>query len=459
MVPSRLAASGLVLILSGLYVSAAQVPQGLAAPVGYRQADRSEVVDADTQELPTGPLDREIVTGRSWVSLYDALPGARRRPLDVLRHYVNLAESGGGLRLGGYVTDEGGSTVVWIPGVRPLWAYIVVSEEGQGIEVRFIEESSPRPRRFIVPSDRLAGQWNADQPDVSAYRAELRPAVTSIFQQVAAMWRGSAPLNEPKGGAYSVAMPPVEAVAESGPLAMLTTLLVRPRSQACESCAPNPDGEARRLVTVSVNAPETAVGALDLKDSQGRVLYEWRPATRSGPASTKTRDRHLVLTREGRPPLWLPVSRAAHIQAQIAALDDMGRDTVDMAKVRAEQEAALKAMEKIDPAAAKAARAALEATPMPTMVGVADGHRAQLAEALASLSEKERGEPAVLQDGTEIVVLNPAYFDRSAPRAMPQVVVVTYAEPQDYALADLVDRLTSVDWRPLLAPRPERSPR
>jgi hypothetical protein len=456
----RSAALGLFLIaISRLYVSAAQVPLGLAAPPGYRETDQSEVAERETHELPTGPLDRETVTGRSWITNYDALPALRRRPLDVLRHYVSLAEARGGLRLGGYVTDEGGSTVVFVPAPRPLWAHIVVEAEGEGVEVRFVEETTPRARRFSVPSDRLPGQWNADQPDLSAYPTTLRPAVGAHFSQVSAMWRAADPLRQPKGGAFSVAMPSIESVPETGPVPVVTTLLVRPRSQACESCPQNPDGEARRLVAITINEPEVAAKALELKDAQGHVIYEWRPAARPNATTTRTRDRHVVLTREGRPALWLPVSRAAYLQAQIAAVDGMGRDVPDAAKIRAEQEAAIRDLEKIDPAAAKAARAAIAATPIPDMRAVTGVQRAELTEALAALSEKERAEPARLEDGTEIVIRNPAFFDAAAPRVVPQVVVVTYAEAQDYALADLVDRLMSVDWRPLLAGRPERSPR
>lgn len=454
----RSAALGLLLIaISRLYVSADQAPPGLAPPPGYREADQSEVAERETHELPTGPLDRETVTGRSWVTNYDALPAMRKRPLDVLRHYVALAETRGGLRLGGYVTDEGGSTVVFVPGPRPLWAYIVVGDEGQGVEVRFVEETTPRVRRFSVPADRLPGQWNPDQPDVSAYPATLRAGVTAHFSLVASIWRAADILRQPKGGAFSVAMPPIESVPETGPLPVVTTLLVRPRSQACESCPQNPDGEARRLVAITINEPEVAAKVLELKDGQGRVMYEWRPASRPSATMTRTRDRHMVLTREGRPALWLPVSRAAYLQAQIAALDGMGRDVPDAARIRAEQEAAIRDLEKIDPAAAKAARAALAATPIPDMRAVTSVQRTELAEALAALTEKERAAPARLEDGTEIVIRNPAFFDGAAPRVLPQVVVVTYAEAQDYALADLVDRLMSVDWRPLLAGRPERS--
>ena len=67
-----------------------------------------------------------------------------------------------------------------------------------------------------------------------------------------------------------------------------------------------------------------------------------------------------------------------------------------------------------------------------------------------ALTPEGRRKPAFLPNGAALVTTNPAYFRKDLPPGAPQLIVVTYAEPQSYYFVDLVDRLKAVEWAWLL---------
>jgi hypothetical protein len=452
MAPSRLAAVFLAVI--AIHVSAAQTTASpVPAPPGYRLVGAEDVRE-ETQEFPTGPLDRERVTGLRWQLLYDALPGLTRSPLDILRHYVTTAERRGGFRLFGYVDDLGGKVTAFVPAARPLWIEATPGDNGAGIEVVIVEETVPVVRKLAVPAERIPGRWVAPVFNLSVYAPADRADVTRVFNEVAAHWRAAAALVPPMGAGYRVAMAPMDEVGPRGPAPMDFQLIAGIRYQACAACAISEASESRRLVGIAINDPAKAADPAIVSGPDGTEWFAWRPVRVESPTMTRTRDGRVLLTLENRPPLWLPVSREAFLTAQVAALDRTTGSIPDAKKVRDEQEAAIREIEKIDPAAAKVARAALAAAPAMGDVRVATNPlRAQLIEELTRLSPEDRRKPAVQDDGGQVVLVNPAYFQPGGARARPHVAVVTLSDAQDYFLVDLIDRLKSVDWRWLVGER------
>ena len=241
-----------------------------------------------------------------------------------------------------------------------------------------------------------------------------------------------------------------DSVPEHGPVPLSISATVLLRFQDCASCQVREASESRRMLGVEINRLETAVVSLPFRDTAGHPMFEWRPAQSVSADITRTRGGHLVMTRPGRPALWLPVSHEAYIRAQLTEYSRVGQNMPDLAKAAAEQEQALRELEKIDPAAAKEARAALRAAGQPTLAAGANPLVAMLTEELNGLSPEDRRKPATLADGAAIVVRNPAYDDPSLPRTAAQVIVLTFESPQDYFLEDVIDRLKALDWSGLM---------
>lgn len=446
----RLVRAAAVVTLCGAGLSAAQNPPvPFAPPVGYVVGDAADVTE-ETVDFSTGPLARESVRGRRWQVFYEAIPGARRRPIAITRHYLTQVEARGGSRLFGYMGEGGGQVWAHVPGPKPLWLQVAAGNDGDGIELTVVEELSPRERRLPVPAERLDGRWRPDVVNLAAYPASFRPTLQRSLTEVSALLRAVPLLAPPAGAAWAVVTGYDDSVPERGPVPLSMAAIVLLRFQDCASCPVHDESEGRRMLSVEINRPETAVVSLSFRDPAGRTMFEWRPEQSVSADITRTRGGHLVMTRPGRPPLWLPVSHEAYIRAQLAEYSTLGQRMPDMAKALAEQEQALRELEKTDPAAAKEARAALRAAGTPALTAGANPAVAMLTEELNGLSPEDRRKPAALADGATIVVTNPAYDDPALPRTAAQVIVVRFESPQDYFLEDVVDRLKPLDWSGLM---------
>lgn len=452
MAPGRLALA--VVAVLGLDVSgASQVQPLLPGPPGYQLVDSSES-PAETEEFSVSPLGRQRVTGRRLYLLYEPRPLLRKRPLDILRHYVSVVEARGGSRLFGYVDDVGGQLWLHVPAPKPIWIDARPSESGAGLEIIMIEETTPEARRLPIPAERIEGRWGSDDSDLSMYAASDRPHLKTLFDRTAARWRSTKPLTPPMGATFSVITPSREDAPVTGPLPFDMLLIARPRFQSCADCPVEQANEGRRLVDVSINQPEKAATQSGYEGPNDEEWFEWHVESQETPTIVRTRDGRLMITQPNRPSPWIPVTQEAFLRAQIASLDAAARPP-DLKKALAEQEEAIRAIEKLDPAAAKAARAAM-AEALSTMGDVKGGlapERARLEEELKGLSSEDRRKPATLPGGAALVRKNPGYFRTDLAATVPQLVVVTYAAPQDYFLVDLVDRLKSaVEWTWLVDP-------
>jgi hypothetical protein len=139
--------------------SAPPVPlaQRIPLPAGYASEQDTEsdgVFDFATARGVRGHILRRFVQ-----------PGDdKSNVLEVVAHFAGELHRQGGIVLNDRLNDLAGRIDGRIPGAKPVWLHVDVSDEGGLIDVVMLEERQPVAREIPVEESAVPGTWSSDLP-------------------------------------------------------------------------------------------------------------------------------------------------------------------------------------------------------------------------------------------------------------------------------------------------------
>lgn len=394
-----------------LPAAARQDPPALTArfpaPDGYR------VIDEDGGNGTGDFVFARGVTGRQLRRTLEAPDGAQVSTLGVARHFAERLRTQGGVMFADRINHGGGRLEGRIPGERPVWLHVDITDEGRSIGMVAIEQEPGAPATDLpVGETRIPGAWGVGENLYNMTAAD-RPAAMAVRTAVASL---VAPVLSPYlGWAWRASTEDLADVTLAAPGAFPYRVHVfgLMRSQECPACPIITDTHGVTMVRLEINYVE----ALGERDQATLVAEGFFLEPSFG-------DDRRLFTRQGRPPLWVPVTREAYLQARVRFAERIGGSaSTEMDAAVAEFEAAMKELEKTNPAAARQARAEFEASRALMRRQTADGATA-LRDELASLSNSDRRAPATDPVGRRVVRLNAAYFEPGRPKTAVHFLVL-----------------------------------
>ena len=195
------------------------------------------------------------------------------------------------------------------------------------------------------------------------------------------------------------------------------------RTQPCATCPVTTDTHGITAFTVDVNRVES-IGDPDQTTLKNEGFFVDPGFTISSQVTPFKDGGRLLITRAGRPALFVPVTKQAYLEARIRFTQTMGGAVGSaLNSAVAEFEKAMNELEKTDPAAAKQARAEF-AESRKAQAGGTAADLEGLRKELASLSAAEKVAPAEDPVGHRIARLNPAYFEAGRGKTAPHFVVI-----------------------------------
>lgn len=350
---------------------------------------------------------------------------------------------------------------------RPaLVALVALELAGAPLAAQVSDASDPR----------LPGSWRAIpelrvSPDLTPTAAE-RTAARALSDRLRTLLRAAAPDDRLRGVEarfrnWLADLADADSLWRRGPL-MLSVELPFHEKYFDDAGSPVTAMEPGAGITVLVNDPRHFLFATYVSPTGERYYNHTRDQPRThGVAAYEASNFRFwpvhVITRPGRPPVTLPVSRAEYVVAMIHELereggrvgDDFARGIKDLEKELAGARA------RGDATAAQAIGEALreirKAAAEQRGGGVAADGVAQLRRELAAMSPLERARPAYVEitagvdpgddaetkgrvmsrlvddpkNGVAVVRINPAFWDRSLPRTTPQLITVEFSRRHD----------------------------
>jgi len=197
------------------------------APAQQTLADRVPLPDGYASEQDTqtdGAYDFASVPGvrghilRRYVQAGDD----KTSPPDIAAFFAAFVHSQRGIVFGDRVNNLASRLDGRIPGDKPLWLHIEVSDEGGVIDVLVLEERQPIARELPVEEQNVEGTWTSDLPIGVRLSPSLKPY---------------------RGWAWSL-------VADGDSRAKL---LAAQRTQACGSCPIVTDKTPVTIATFSID--------------------------------------------------------------------------------------------------------------------------------------------------------------------------------------------------------------
>ena len=84
--------------------------------------------------------------------------------LDIVAHFAGELHRRGGVVLSDRLNDLVGRIDGRIPGTRPVWLHVDVSDQGGLIDVLMLEERQPVAREIPVEESAVPGTWSSEMP-------------------------------------------------------------------------------------------------------------------------------------------------------------------------------------------------------------------------------------------------------------------------------------------------------
>jgi len=293
---------------------------------------------------------------------------------DIARYFADLLHAQGGFLFDDRVNNRAGRLDGRIPGLRPVWLHVEINDDGSALDITALEESAASARDMPLEDTGVAGTWAATEALADMAAAD-RPGALKARDALSAL---AAPLFRPlQGWAWQL----TAEVLSDGSAATTATSPYRvrlaglQRSQACATCPALTDTQKVTAFTMDVNRVESLGDIVqDTVRSEGFFL---NPGFMSSAEVTRFKEGGRVLvTRPGRPALFVPVTRETYLEARIRYAQG------------------------------------------------ANGNVDELRKELATLSADDRSAPAGDSLGRPIARLNPAYFEAGRDRAAPHFIVI-----------------------------------
>jgi hypothetical protein len=438
--------------LAVLVTAAAQKPasfERFPPPSGYALVNETRAQNAN-EMVELSNLDNVYITGNVYRATYRATLPVPPKPIDVLRHYRDLVSSQNGIREMGIVYDYGGSLIARVPGSPAVWVYATLDMERRRLEVRLIEEITSSKTALPVPPEQIPGRWILPaQIGVGVGTAE-RPQAQAATTRIVSLLQSLPALGSIRGAELAVTTAPVPratARASGDPAAAWRAqVFFRRLAQECRTCPIRHTPDMNEDIDVRANDLSSVFEPLNQVDPAGRSMFAAPGTERLSPQVMRTAALDFIVTRPGRPPLWLPVSREDFLRAQVQHLrPQAAQANAQVAERMKRREEAIRVLEKADPAAAKEVRTQLDA-PMASINQVATEQERMINEEIGRMSPVERAAPAMDPNGRAIVALNPAYADPTLARGTPQFLVWRFRPVSELLVADYLDRVrTALD--------------
>lgn len=367
---------------------------------------------------------------------------------EIVRFFAGRLRAQNGFLFDDRFSSGGGRLDGRIPGPKPVWLHVDISDEGRGLDIIALEETTASTRPMPVEETSIPGSWSTGETFVDMPSAD-RAGALRARDAIAAL---ASPSFRPyQGWAWRVTVDDFQdnSAGSATTFPYQVGVFGFPRSQPCATCPVTTDTHGVTAFTVDVNRVES-IGEPDQATLKAEGFFIDPGFTTTGQITPFKDGGRILITRVGRPALFVPVTRDAYLQARIRYTQTMGGavgSALDAAVV--EFEKAMKELEKTNPAAAKQARAEFAESRKANTGSTGAGVDA-LKQELAALSVEEKRAPAEDLVGRKVVRLNPAYFESGRPRTAPHFAVVDV--PWKYGVhevtlyqRDLVEKfLTSV---------------
>jgi hypothetical protein len=171
---------------------------------------------------------------------------------DIARFYADQLHAQNGMLFDGRVNNRAGRIDGRIPGARPVWLHVDISDDGNVVDVIALEERAAASRTTPVEETRIAGSWTTDEAlgDMPASERAIAMRTRDTLSTLAA------PFFKPfMGWAWRVT---VEVLRDgSGETVSAHPYRVRvsgrQRSQACATCPVTTDAQDVIVFTMDVN--------------------------------------------------------------------------------------------------------------------------------------------------------------------------------------------------------------
>jgi hypothetical protein len=293
---------------------------------------------------------------------------------DIARYFADLLHAQNGVLLDDHLNNRVGRLDGRIPGPHPIWLHVDITDDGSVLDIVALEEAAASTRDMPVEEARASGSWTTGDTLVDTAAADralvihMRDALSSL----------AAPAFRPYSGwAWRVtaedANPGSVATTTMSPYRVRLSGLAR--MQPCATCPVTTDTRAVTAFTMDVNRVES-LGDLDTSTPRSDAFFIDPGFTPSGSVTRFKGGARILVTRAGRPALFLPVANEVYLAAQVRFAEAAGSTT--------------------------------------------DAIRSEL----AGLSPEARNTPAHDALGRGIVRLNPSYFEPGRDRASAHFAVI-----------------------------------
>jgi hypothetical protein len=351
------------------------------APPGYSVEQDTE--SEGSRNFSTAPNVRGHIL-RRFVQAGDDGPAG---VAEVAGYFADLLHDQNGFLFDDHLNSNSGRLDGRIPGPRPVWLHVEISDESNVVDIIALEEFAGSAHEMPVEEPRVPGSW-ATGERLTTVPAADRAAANGVRDALAAL---AAPAFRPyQGWAWQV-------TSEDLPDGALSTTSTYPyrvrvaglrRSQACATCAVSTDTRGVTIFTVEVNHVE-ALGELDTATLATDGFFVDPGFVSTSQVTPFRSGGRILVTATGRPALFEPVTRDEYLQARIRYAESSGNS-----------------------AGAGALR-----------------------QELSGLSSEDKRAPATNTAGRRIAKLNAAYFTAGAGRATAQFLVIDV--PWKYGVGDV----------------------
>lgn len=198
---------------------------------------------------------------------------------EIVRFFADRLHAQNGFLFDDRFSSSGGRLDGRIPGPKPVWLHVDITDEGRGLDIIALEESAASTRPMPIEEASIAGSWSTgemfvDMPAadrVNALRA--RDALATLAE----------PFFKPfQGWAWRVTVEELRDGSTRAPIDSTPPYRVRvsgrQRSQACATCPVTTDAQDVTVFTMDVNRAEsldpgsTPTGAITRFKDGGKIL-------------------------------------------------------------------------------------------------------------------------------------------------------------------------------------------
>ncbi len=298
---------------------------------------------------------------------------------EIVRFFADRLHAQNGVLFDDRFSSAGGRLDGRIPGPKPVWLHVDITDEGRGLDIIALEESAASARTMPVDEASIPGSWSTSEMFVDMPAGD-RAAAIRTRDAVAAL---ASPSFRPyQGWAWRASIEDFQdnSAATASTFPYQVHVFGLQRSQPCATCAITTDTHGVTAFTVDINRVES-LGEPDQATLTTEGFFLDPGFAPSGQVTSFNDGGKVLITRAGRPALFVPVTRDAYLQARITFTQSTG--------------------------------VALPGA------GVED-----LRKELAALSADDKKVPAEDPVGRRVARLNPAYFEAGRARTAPHFAVI-----------------------------------